>query len=495
MGLIENIDDFGAIDAENDDRLFEYFIQSDSLERIMNGKRKIIIGRKGSGKTALYKFLSKDEKDKLTSALLFRDYPWKVHDLYANENVSERESYVNSWEFLIYIELAKLIVKDLDNYSFLQKFKVRKIRKWLKKSWGSSNFDHKETMSPKTWDFTFSPQLMGNGLGSVSRKDAPKNLGATLGEVNKKLIALLLPLIKKDKHYFLLFDELDLSYDPKDSKYLTRIIGLLIAAYNINTYFQENNINAGVYVFLRSDIYEVVDFQDKNKVTDNHTEYLNWNHQDESANLSLKKLVAKRIKQNIQNTNDTFHENWHKIFDSHNIGSNQLKWNFIIERTFLRPRDVIKFLNLSLAEAKKRIKIDPDKEADIIINKDIHNSRKDYSDYLYSELKDEVNAKYKDFDNYMEVLRDMHKTIFNLENYESSFEACVARLNINDNSNTVLERLYEFSVIGFYKPGGGGYGGSTYCYRYTDPKIKFNPKAIHYKVHPGFKEYLELIDS
>ncbi|MUT65963.1 hypothetical protein [Paenibacillus sp. NEAU-GSW1] len=495
MGLIDNIGDFGAIDAENDDRLFEYFIQSDSLKRITNEKRRIIIGRKGSGKTALYKFLSKADTNKLTSALLFRDYPWKVHDQFANDNVSERESYVNSWEFLIYVELAKLIVKDIDQYSFFQKFKVKKIRKWLKKSWGSSNFEHKETMSPKSWDFTLSPQIMGNGIGSISRKDAPKNLGGTIGEVNKKLLAALLPFMKKEKKYSLLFDELDLSYDPKDKKYLTRIIGLLIAAYNINSYFQDKEINAGVYVFLRSDIYEVVDFQDKNKVTDNHVEYLNWNHQNENANLSLKKLVAKRIKENIEESKDSFQENWYKIFDNPNIGSNQLKWNFIFERTFLRPRDVIKFLNLSLSEAKKRIGLDPSKEEDLIINKDIHNSRKDYSDYLYSELKDEVNAKYNDFDNYMEVLRDMHKTVFSLDNYEKSFEACAARLNITDNGSTVLERLYEFSVVGFYKPGGGGYGGSTYCFRYTDPKIKFNPKAANYKVHPGFKEYLELIDG
>jgi hypothetical protein len=207
----------------------------------------------------------------------------------------------------------------------------------------------------------------------------------------------------------------------------------------------------------------------------------------------LKKLAAKRIK---KDTNDSFQDNWGMIFDSANIGSNQLKWNFIIERTFLRPRDLIKLLNLSLEEAQKRLKSSIDGDVlDSIINKDIHGARKDYSDYLYSELKDEVSAKYNDFDNYMEVLRDMHKTIFTLEHYEASFDSCAVRLNIKENSSTILERLYEFSVVGFYKPGGGGYGGSTYCYRYTDPKIKFNPKAINYKVHPGFKVYLELIDG
>ncbi|WP_178022227.1 P-loop ATPase, Sll1717 family [uncultured Paenibacillus sp.] len=494
MGIIENIRDFGAIDAENDDRLFDYFIQSESLKRIMEDKKRVVIGRKGSGKTAIYKFLSKEDKNKLTAALLFRDYPWKVHDRFANDAVSDRETYVNSWDFLIYVELAKLIVSETEQYGFKQKWKVRRVRKWLKKSWGSVKFNHRETMSPKSLEFSFAPSVMGNSLGSISRGDSTQRLGSTLGEINKKLLSNILPLLKNDRKYILLFDELDLSYDPSDENYLSRIKGLLLSAYNINSYFQNNNDIVRIYIFLRSDIYEVLDFQDKNKITDNHVEYLNWDPKDENANLSLKKLAAKRIQENITQEDASFSYNWGKIFDSANIGRNQLKWNFITDQTFLRPRDLIKLLNLSLEEAQKRLTSESESQ-DAIINRDIHNIKKDYSDYLYSELKDEVSSKYKDFDSYLEVLRDMHKTVFTIDNYETSFEVCAARLRIQENSSTVLERLYEFSVVGFYKPGGGGYGGATYCFRYTDPKIKFNPKATNYKVHPGFKEYLELIDG
>jgi len=491
-----DIKDFGAIDAENDERLFDYFVHSESLKRIKEEKRRVIVGRKGSGKTAIYKFLSKESENWSTSALLFRDYPWKVHDRYANHEVSDRESYVNSWDFLIYIELAKQIVRDIDRYKFFQRLKVKKIKRWLRKVWGSDQFNHRETMNPKSknWEFSFSPSIMGNSLGSISRAKSERSLGETLGEINKKLINTLSSLLLENKKYVLLFDELDLSYNPADEKYLTRITGLLLSAYNINSYFQRNKDNVRIYIFLRSDIYELLDFQDKNKITDNHVEYLNWDPVDETANLSLKRLAAKRIQENIKTGEIGFQVNWSKIFDPANIGRNKLKWNFIMDQTFLRPRDLIKFLNLSLEEAQKRIKSDPESEK-LITNRDIHNIKKDYSNYLYSELKDEVSAKYKDFDIYLEVLRDMHKTIFTIDDYEKSFKAVSSRLGIKENSSTVLERLYEFSVIGFYKPGGGGYGGATYCYRYTDPNIKFNPKATNYKVHPGFKEYLELIDG
>jgi len=128
---------------------------------------------------------------------------------------------------------------------------------------------------------------------------------------------------------------------------------LLLSAYNINSYFQRNKDNVRIYIFLRSDIYELLDFQDKNKITDNHVEYLNWDPVDETANLSLKRLAAKRIQENIKTGEIGFQVNWSKIFDPANIGRNKLKWNFIMDQTFLRPRDLIKFLNTFYSKKHK----------------------------------------------------------------------------------------------------------------------------------------------
>jgi hypothetical protein len=63
----------------------------------------------------------------------------------------------------------------------------------------------------------------------------------------------------------------------------------------------------------------------------------------------------------------------------------QGKWNHILARTFLRPRDVIRFLNTALASAKER-----NGESLIFTNEDIVASREDYSAYLKRELDDEI---------------------------------------------------------------------------------------------------------
>ena len=77
----------------------------------------------------------------------------------------------------------------------------------------------------------------------------------------------------------------------------------------------------------------------------------------------------------------------------------QSKWNHVLSRTFLRPRDVIKFLNVALSVEKNRIrsfvaalvdKTEP--QLTRIENEDITYARDEYSRYLKAELDDEIIA-------------------------------------------------------------------------------------------------------
>lgn len=151
-------------------------------------------------------------------------------------------------------------------------------------------------------------------------------------------------------------------------------------------------------------------------------------------------------------------------------------------------------MNLSLAQANKRLANNPEGE-NIINNEDINNIKDKYSTYLYEELKDEISGKYQDFEYYLEVLREIHLLTFTKEDFDEKYEKVKERYQLIETSDVVMERLYEFSIIGFYKPGGGGYGGSEYRFQYTSEYQKFNPNASKYKVHLGFKEYLELIEN
>jgi hypothetical protein len=496
MSIFDNIENFGTIDAESDNRLIEYFYRTQVIDDLLENKKSIVIGRKGTGKTAIYKYI-KNIKQSFCADLLFKHYPWSTHDLYINNSVSERESYVNSWMFYIYIEIIKKIIENKNIVTDKNTLKsINRIKKWLKRNWGLNEFNHKEnfkiTNTNKTI-YSFAPQFFGNGLGSISKEfsKTKNDRGILLSEYNKKLSKIIEDIMPHfSEEIFIIFDELDLSYSSNDNNYKSRLIGLLLSVYSLKN---ELNIKIKIYLFLRNDIFNVLQFQDKNKLKDNLVEFLDWDSASVTSRLSLKNLIANRIRLNIDSKLDNFERNWNEIFDSSNIGKNQLKWNYIIERTFLRPRDIIKFMNLSLDEAKQRLLSDPD-GIDKIINTDMQSAKSKYSTYLFEELTDEISSKYLNYEIYFEILRDIHINIFSKEDFEKSYNIISKRKKFTETLEEIMEHLYEFSIIGFYKSGGGGYGGSEFCFQYNSDYQSFNPNAQKFKIHAGFKDYLEFKD-
>jgi hypothetical protein len=94
-----------------------------------------------------------------------------------------------------------------------------------------------------------------------------------------------------------------------------------------------------------------------------------------------------------------------------------------------------------------------------------------------------------DYKEYLEVLKQLGSLQFSFESFERTWQRRPALRNID--AITGLANLFEFSVVGYLKPGGRG-GGSEYVWRYLDARARFNPAAEIFRVHPGFKEALDL---
>lgn len=55
MKSLDTIDSFGAIDADNDEILLECFEDHEAFLDLISFKKFLVIGRKGTGKTAIFK--------------------------------------------------------------------------------------------------------------------------------------------------------------------------------------------------------------------------------------------------------------------------------------------------------------------------------------------------------------------------------------------------------------------------------------------------------
>ncbi len=162
----------------------------------------------------------------------------------------------------------------------------------------------------------------------------------------------------------------------------------------------------------------------------------------------------------------------------------QPKWNHLLARTFLRPRDVIQFLNEALRVAKQR-----NATMTIFCNDDINSARELYSAYLKGELDDEISPHWREWVEALQACSRTETITFQKSEFTKNYKAIKTVVNTLD-ADRALEMLYRFSIVGYETRSGGG--GSSWSFRYSDNMVGWDGNAPRYKVHQGLKEIAKL---
>lgn len=475
---------FGAIDADADNLLRECFQTHPAYIEARDFSRFLVLGRKGSGKTAIFKRLvSEREHDFFSYGHSFEDYPWQHHDLQAQVGVPEERRYVHSWKYLILMGLAKVLLNSdhsqpwseeaLDSLSAVEAFVID--------SYGSRDPDLRQLFSPEK-ELRFKGTLRLPFLDVTGERLRVRDLPIHVQDVNRAMQEHVVRTLNPDNRYYVCFDQLDLGFTVTQPQYAQRLIGLILAARDLVLAAREVDKRLNVIVFLRDDIYQDLQFEDKNKITENFATYVRWS--EGGTDLTLRSLMESRFSQAL--SEGAAKVEWEDVFDeTKEMPSRQSKYQHMCARTFLRPRDMIKFCNAVL-EAYKEQRSPREPKFD---NAAIHAARDIYSEYLLNELDDEIAKHAPNYKVYLEVIKEVGSLNFSLRSFQQAWNrrSALSALEPLD----ALNELFEFSAVGYLKPGGRG-GGSEYVWRYLDPRARFNPTAETYRVHPGFKEALGL---
>ena len=307
------------------------------------------------------------------------------------------------------------------------------------------------------------------------------DLPRVVTEVNQKVTEAVLASLNPKHKYFICFDELDRGFDPTARTYTDMLIGLVLAAKLLNERARDSERQFSVVIFLRDDIYEVLRFEDKNKVTEALASVIAWDLPGEEW--TLRRLMERRFIKVLGEGTDVA---WSEVFDEdHQMPGRQTKYRHILDRTFNRPRDIIKFCNEVLKRYRAR---SGDGKFE---NRDVLEARSAYSDYLLRELGDEAHKHWPQYQECLEVLRAVGTAVFS---HEELTKACVKRPGLLPDGIAPIEalrRLFDFSVVAYQKAGGAG-GGSAYVWRYLDQRARFDESATYFRVHPGLIEALGL---
>ncbi|WP_157960276.1 P-loop ATPase, Sll1717 family [Albibacillus kandeliae] len=475
MPNLRELDSFGEVAAEDDDVL-DYFLKTGAVDQVLSGKILLVLGRKGSGKTALVRHFTEGDNKDHGKPLSLRSYPWTSHQQLVDQGASPSEAYVASWRLLIAIRLASMVCQ-LGSNTYLDSLKA--LQTFLKKNFNSIDPESRAILSRGRLDvngLTVAPQVAGFALGSIIFGDESRKkvLGLELDSLTNSILNDVTTAIAElgISRLYLHFDELDQGLDQVDETKQKMLVGLILAAREIS---RSKSLRANIcpIVYLRTDIWEQIEFSDKNKITQSASVNLQWDEQ------SLLQLVNTRLQARLGDE-----ASWSNVEDGKKMRGSQSKWSHITSRTLLRPRDVIQFLNEALQVAKIR----PDQNLSFC-NDDINESREGYSTYLKHELDDEIGPHWKEWTEALQACSRTETITFQKADFMKNYRRTKGPDN-PVNAEKALEMLYRFSVIGCEQR--SSKGGSKWSFRYNDPNSGWDAFSPRYKVHQGLKEFAKL---
>jgi len=475
---LRDLESFGDVAAE-DDAVLDYFLTTDAVTRIKTGDVFLVLGRKGAGKTALVRHFAEGSERVMSRSLNLGGYPWAMHAQRVDRGASEMEAYVSSWRYLIAVQVAALALAHVADDGDAD---ARAIRTFLRDNYGADGLHIDEVLKPgklKLSSLSFEPTVLGCKLVTVAldRHKGDRKLGSELDALSDQLLAATVKLAKKlhAPSLMLHFDELDQGISTLTEERSRMLAGLVLAARSVRQRYRDG-VPVKPVIYLRSDLWDKLTFSDKNKISERLALRLEWD------NDSLLELVTTRIHARIGKD-----ARWDTITSAEQARTANSKWNFILSRTFLRPRDVIRFLNSALSQAQRR-----DETPLLLNNQDVINARESYSAYLKAELDDEIMAHWPQWEEALQACSAISTLTFQRAEFAEEYESRRTKTNPLS-ADEALEMLFRFSVIGYERR--SGYGGSSWAFQYTNPEAGWDNRAARFKVHLGLKEFAKLREN
>jgi hypothetical protein len=474
---LKNIADNWKLEAKLEDTE-KYFYYSSEVDSIVKKDKCYIIGRKGSGKSAICEYLVKRKAhDVFSTKLSFKNFPF--NELYSldNQKYTPPNQYITLWKYLIYSNVCRLMVSNENIDSSIRNELLKLYPKNDAKSLA-------RTIS--TWTSAeFGANVLGNGGSFKFSKEHNKNSIQWIEKVN--ILEDIIANHCDNSEYYIVFDELDEDYreisnEKESEQYVFLVTSLFKAVQDIKSTFLNSGKKIKPVVFLRDDIYSLVKDSDKNKWRDYKIE-VEWNEK------KLKDLLAFRISKDFNSSSNplSFVSAWEKVFYREKIGfgNKQEKkidsFDFMARSTHLRPRDFIQYIQGCAEESLN-------KNLPFISERTIKFVDRAFSNYLRDEIVDEVFPVLPEIEEYLQIFANIRKWNFNIQEFTNEYNKYLKAGTIKEkNIDYVLDTLYNFSVIGNQNK----HRKDIFYFKYMHTNMTFN-RTENIVIHRGLFKAFQL---
>lgn len=433
-------DNIGVSDAEQDQSfLYDCFVDTGDLDilRDPTNPRRLVLGRTGAGKTALLmEFRNKEEGRVIvvkpeTLALNYISNS-NILNFVLDLGVNLDTFFRLLWRHVFVVEVLKAHFKiqdEADSLSLIEKIKnmfrdnkhdraLAYLRSWGKSFWEDTEYRIKEVTTKVESELRSSlgtivapANISVGGAQRVSEEQKQEIIPRAQEVINQVQIRELSDIIdmlrdvlaQKQSRYYILIDRLDENWVSDKIRYL--LIRALIET--VRDFRKASQVK--IIVALRYDLIDRV-FRQTRDAGFQEEKYeglylnLSWNKKQ------LTDVLDKRINHLVQQTYTTQRVSYTDVLPS-SISKTPIV-DYMIERTLMRPRDIIEFFNFCILQAANTPKIS---------SQMIKQAEGEYSRTRLRSIGDEWYADYPNLFVFIDLLKNRSPQ-FSLD--EVTFDQC-----------------------------------------------------------------------
>ena len=337
--------------AENEqDRLSSYFLETEQFRLAMSGDLNIVLGRKGSGKTAVFLQARNRVRENRSNIVVdlqpegYQLIKLKEFVLRQLELGARKEFIASFWEYIVWLEVAyKLLEKDekmirydsriIPAYDRLREAYDQRVE-------GTGDFAERLA--------GLIDRICGRFEDSIDEAkplSSSKILEVVYGSEIRPIREEILRYLKSKGLVFFLFDNIDRlwtapGFDELDASI---VIGLVESLADVRKRFERDDIDFYWSIFLRSDVFEFVirGMSDYGKLSVDNVE---WN---DSA--LLKRLFRNRILSGLGAAESEWDDVWNAVSVPNIRGQQTL--DYLVECSLMRPRYPIRLFETARRRA------------------------------------------------------------------------------------------------------------------------------------------------
>jgi hypothetical protein len=326
-----------------------YYLRTDQFERTVRGETNLVVGRKGSGKTALFiQVRDKIRIDKRNVVVDLKPEGFQLiklkEDILTYLSAGARQHLITAfWEYLILLEVAYKILEK-DQYTYRHNHELHDLYLTLRATYQNAEFASEGDFSERLTKL--SDSLIERYKGTYGSTDAQRLSAAQVTELLYKhdirqLRSLISSYLNHKQSVWVLFDNLDKGWSTHGVDVIDAIVlrCLVDAGRKIEREMRRDQHEFHCIVFVRNDVYD--------HLMRNSADYgkearaaLDWNDPD-----MLREMLRLRLVNGTKGKLDSFDfpTIWRELCSSHYVGEETSA--YLIDRSLMRPRNILKIFN------------------------------------------------------------------------------------------------------------------------------------------------------